>query len=110
MLELMKPKMSSRASRPKSSTSPYHSSSGVAVEAKLKDLISTSWEPATAPLISEAGYHKMRIKPIAKNYLAVQSATLHRRRDTFERFAKLCDEYVSIAQSRTRTLELAIQV
>ncbi|HYU21500.1 MAG TPA: M48 family metalloprotease [Candidatus Dormibacteraeota bacterium] len=93
----------------------YHCVERVQVEAKLKDLnLDVLGALLQLPLdFWEAGYHKDEEFEADREgmYLAVQSGySPYGAVDAFERFAKLCDEYVIHAQSPHQELsELAIQ-
>jgi len=93
----------------------YHCVERVQVEAKLKDLnLDVLGALLQLPLdFWEAGYHKDEEFEADREgmYLAVQSGySPYGAVDSFERFAKLCDEYVIHAQSPDQELsELAIQ-
>jgi len=93
----------------------YHCVERVQVEAKLKDLnLDLLGALLQLPLdFWEAGYHKDEEFEADREgmYLAVQSGySPYGAVDAFERFAKLCDEYVIHAQSPHQELsELAIQ-
>ncbi len=93
----------------------YHCVERVQVEAKLKDLnLDLLGALLQLPLdFWEAGYHKDEEFEADREgmYLAVQSGySPYGAVDAFERFAKLCDEYVIHAQSPDQELsELAIQ-
>jgi predicted Zn-dependent protease len=93
----------------------YHCVERVQVEAKLKDLnLDVLGALLQFPLdFWEAGYHKDEEFEADREgmYLAVQSGySPYGAVDTFEHFAKLCDEYVIHAQSPDQELsELAIQ-
>ncbi|HYS23419.1 MAG TPA: M48 family metalloprotease [Candidatus Eisenbacteria bacterium] len=93
----------------------YHCVERVQVEAKLKDLnLEVLGALLRFPLdFWEAGYHKDEEFEADREgmYLAVQSGySPYGAVDAFERFAKLCDEYVIHAQSPDQELsELAIQ-
>jgi predicted Zn-dependent protease len=93
----------------------YHCVERVQVEAKLKDLnLDVLGVLLQLPLdFWEAGYHKDEEFEADREgmYLAVQSGySPYGALDAFERFAKLCDEYIIHAQSPDQELsELAIQ-
>jgi predicted Zn-dependent protease len=93
----------------------YHCVERVQLEAKLKDLnLDILGALLQIPLdFWEAGYHKDEEFEADREgmYLAVQSGySPYGAVDMFERFAKLCDEYVIHAQSPDQELsELAIQ-
>jgi len=93
----------------------YHCVERVQVEAKLKDLnLDLLGALLQLPLdFWEAGYHKDEEFEADREgmYLAVQSGySPYGAVDAFERFAKLCDEYVIHAQSPDQELsELAMQ-
>ena len=93
----------------------YHCVERVQVEAKLKDLnLDLLGALLQLPLdFWEAGYHKDEEFEADREgmYLAVQSGySPYGAVNAFERFAKLCDEYVIHAQSPHQELsELAIQ-
>src|SRR5258707_13488415 len=93
----------------------YHCVERVQLEAKLKNLdLDVLGVLLQIPLdFWEAGYHKDEEFEADREgmYLAVQSGySPYGTVDTFERFAKLCDEYVIHAQSPDQELsELAIQ-
>jgi beta-barrel assembly-enhancing protease len=93
----------------------YHCVERVQLEAKLKDLnLDVLGALLQIPFdFWEAGYHKDEEFEADREgmYLAVRSGySPYGSVDTFERFAKLCDEYVIHAQSPDQEIsELAIQ-